>query len=186
MLLDQAIRPDGDVGFGCVVDVETTGGSYADEVIELAAVLFAYDRKRGTVLGVVDEYVGLREPGVPINPFAYRVHRLSLDQLRGHRLDYDRVESILLRAEFIIAHNASFDRRFVSALSETAREKAWLCSMRGIDWAGKGYRSRKLSDLLAEHGLERERAHRALDDVRATLALLGVRHQQGTYLQELL
>lgn len=179
-------HPAATSGLGCIVDVETTGLSAEDEVIELGMVLFQYDRPTATVLGVVDEYTGLREPGVPITPGAYAVHGISLEQLKGHRLDYDRVEEIFTRAEFIVAHNASFDRRFVVRLSETAAEKPWLCTMRGVNWYAKGCRSRQLQVLLREFHVEQAQAHRALADVYGVLALLNCRVGGHTILKELL
>ncbi len=184
--LQHNLQSDHLTGLGAIVDVETTGVSHRDEVIEVGLVLFAYHRSTGKLLAQVDEYAGLREPTVPISPWAYRVHRISDEAVRGQRLDFDRIESILTRAEFIIAHNASFDRRFVSPLSDTAREKPWLCSMSGIDWAGKGYRSRGLQPLLAAHRIATETAHRALSDVYAVLHLLAHPQPERTYLSELL
>ncbi|MGE5673405.1 MAG: exonuclease domain-containing protein, partial [Mycobacterium leprae] len=165
-------QPDADTGLGCILDTETTGLGSTDEAIELALLLFAYQRSTGTVLGVVDEYAGLREPTVPIQPGAEAVHGISAAEVRGQQLDYLRVESILARAEFIIAHNASFDYRFVCPLSETAKEKPWLCSMTGVDWYGKGFQSRALQRLLGEHKIRLPQAHRAMADVYGVLYLL--------------
>lgn len=181
------LSPDQQTGLACIIDVETTGLADLDEAVELALLLFGYDRSTGTVLGVVDQYVGLREPSVPISPGAARVHGISAQQVRGQRLDFDRVESMLLRADCLIAHNAPFDRRFVTRLSETAREKEWLCTMTGIDWYGKGFGFRALQRLLAAHQLTTPQAHRALDDVYGVLYLLNTCGPDGVpYLRELL
>lgn len=176
------LQPDQRTGLACIVDTETTGLTGRDEAIELALVLFAFDRQSGAVLGVVDQYVGLREPTVPISARAFSVHGISADQVRGKRLEHDRVEAILIRAEVIIAHNVSFDRRFVVPLSDTAAEKPWRCSMAGVDWYGKGFRSRALQHLLEQHRITVPQAHRALDDVYGVLHLLAV----NGYLAELL
>ncbi len=101
------LTPGRGVGFACIVDTETTGTARTDQAVELALVLFAFKRSTGAVLAIVDEYAGLREPTVAMNPFAYQVHGIRAEQLRGQRLDFERVESILLRAEFIVAHNAT-------------------------------------------------------------------------------
>ncbi len=180
------LLPDAEVGLACIVDVETTGLSNADEAIELGMVLFAFDRKKYSILAVVDEYVGLREPTVPIGPGAQAVHGISLAQLRGQRLDYDRVERILSQAEVLIAHNASFDRRFVGRLSETAAGKPWLCSMSGINWLRKGCANRRLQDLLVRYKIETPNAHRALDDVYGVLYLLAGGTKRKTHLAELM
>ena len=171
---------------GCVVDVETTGFTPEDEVVEIGLVLFACERQSGHVLGVIDEYAGLREPACAIHPGALYVHGLTMDYLRGMRLDAMRVEDMLRRTEFLIAHNAPFDRRFVEPLFPTAGMKPWYCSMSGIDWRAKGAPSKGLQNLLSWHGIEVERAHRAVEDARATLMLLSRQQRNGTtYLQEL-
>lgn len=168
------------------IDVETTGldPSY-DQVIEMAVVLFAFRRSTGEILGIVDTYTGLQEPTVPISPDAQRVHGISIRQVRGKRLDRQRIAAMIDRADILIAHNAAFDRRFVERLFPEAVGKPWYCSMRGIDWAGKGFPSKGLQQLLRDHHIHPGRAHRALDDAKAAVLLLGLGSPEP-YLKELL
>lgn len=172
---------------GGVVDVETTGLSpVQDEIIELCIILFSLDLGTGQ-LGIEEEYVGLREPACGIRPAAARINGITRADVYGKDLDYTRVTDIIHRADFLIAHNASFDRNFVTRLFPLAQTKTWYCSMAGIDWRGKGYPNRRLQDLLMLHGIFPGRAHRASDDVKATLELLSYRQSCGTtYLAELL
>lgn len=168
-------------------DCETTGVGPEDELIELALILFYYDRTTGEVHGIADYYCGFQESTVPINPFARRKHQINPDMLSGKKLDAARVESILNRAEFLIAHKASFDRRFVARLIPKAQTKRWLCSMSQIDWKSHGMEARKLEDLLPAHKIDLELSHRALPDAKATLLLLQQCRPDGTrYLAELL
>jgi DNA polymerase-3 subunit epsilon len=161
------------VGVACFVDVETTGlSARTEEIVELAACLFEYRRDTGEVLRVVDRYVGLREPGVPVSAGAARVHGLRPQQLQGKQLDRQKVEALLHTAEFIVAHNASFDRGFITKLFPLSEQKTWVCSMSGVDWRGRGFTSRGLQNLLRDHNICVKRAHRAEDDVIATLELL--------------
>jgi len=173
---------------GGVVDVETTGLScHHDEIIEICIVLFQYDIKSGRVVGIQEEYVGLREPLCGIHPAASRVNGISMADVQGKDLDYVRVSQMIERANFLIAHNASFDRGFITRLFPEAAAKRWYCSMSGIDWRGKGYPNRRLQDLLYHHGISVHRAHRASDDVKATLELLSHCQLGGrTYIQELI
>jgi len=171
------------------VDVETTGlyPYRGDEVVELAVILFAFDSGLGEIKGIVDEYVGLREPSVPIHPDAAARHRLTLEQLRGQRLDEERVAGLLGRAGLLVAHNVPFDRPFLERLFPACRAKPWLCSMEGIDWYGKGHRSRGLGKLLRDHRIKVEGLHRARADVTAALVLLSQPSRSGgTYFAELL
>lgn len=166
-----------------IVDVETTGFGAKQEVVEFGLVLFSFDAATGRIGEVVDEYSGLREPGRSIHPAATGVHGLTMDMVRGKQLDHARVEAMLDRAELLIAHNAGFDRGFVEGLFKEVSSKPWCCSMWGIDWKGKGFASKGLQNLLQDHGIEVECAHRAGTDVKALLALLSCR--EG-YLSELL
>ncbi len=183
---DEAL--DGAHGLGGFIDVETTGlDACRDEIIELSIVLFAYNRKTGQITGIVDEYTGLREPSVPISKAASRVNGLTLRKVRGRRLDMEKIQSILARAEFLVAHNAAFDKGFVCQLFAEAAQKPWLCSMRGVNWRQKGYASRSLQNLLQAHAIQVERAHRAENDVKAALVLLSCSGPDGrSYFSELL
>ncbi|HLN62732.1 MAG TPA: hypothetical protein VK464_14400 [Symbiobacteriaceae bacterium] len=100
--LDQevvATTPDRVVVAG-YVDVETTGLSpYYDEIIELALVLSAFDITTGDVLGVVDSYVGLREPSCPISEGAWAEHgcksaRVLPLRFRGRTSNSGRCSSV--------------------------------------------------------------------------------------------
>jgi len=178
----------GHVRQACFLDVETTGlSARTEEVVELAVCLFDFRRDSGEIIQVVDTYVGLREPGVAISAGAAHVHGLRMKDLCGKRLDNGRVEKMIQQADFIVAHNARFDRSFVSKLFPSSGKKQWLCSMSGVDWYGKGFSSRGLQNLLQSHGICIKRAHRAEDDVQAALALLSQRGHDGrTYFAELL
>lgn len=170
------------------MDVETTGLGRSDEVVEFAIALFAFDLSSGSAVEIVDHYSGLREPSCAIDPGAQAVHGITATQLRGKRLDEADVERILGRADFLVAHNASFDGRFVTRLFPATRGMKWHCSMNGIDWYSRGFASKGLQELLRAHEVRVERAHRALDDVVEAVNLLG--HVDGgtgrPYLAELL
>lgn len=172
---------------GGFVDVETTGLSRSqDEIIELCIILFSFDLSNEQLV-IEEEYVGLRQPSCGIRPAAARINGITGADVYGKDLDYNRVTDLIHRAEFLIAHNASFDRNFVTRLFPAALGKTWYCSMAGIDWRGKGYPNRRLQDLLLFHGISPGQAHRASDDVKATLELLSYRQSCGTtYLAELL
>lgn len=175
-------------GLACFVDVETTGLSpQSDEIVELALCLFEFSWKTGEITRVVERYTGLREPGVPISSGAARVHGINPADLQGKCLDHERIETMLHKAAFIIAHNASFDRGFTGRISQVWHGKLWLCSMNGIDWRSKGFASRGLQSLLKDHGIKVSRSHRAQDDVSAAVELLSHPGKDGrSYFFELL
>lgn len=168
------------LGIAGMVDVETTGLSHRyDEIVELALILFAFDRETGKILGVVEEYAGLREPSVPISAEASSVHGITWEMVRGRRLDESRIERMLRRAEFLVAHNAVFDRGFVIRLFPVAARKPWLCSMRNVNWHRFGFSSTALQNLLQYHGIVTGSAHRGAADARATLELLNCTDPDG-------
>lgn len=175
-------------GTAAFLDTETTGMTREDELIELGIVLFQFSHMSGRMLGVVDSYSGLREPGCAIHPAAEKKHGISARQVRGQRLDNGKVERLLGQASLLISHNASYDRRFVSALFPATLAQGWYCSMNGVKWGAKGFASKGLQNLLVDHGVQPQRAHRALDDALSALTLLGqVDTSTGVpYLAELL
>jgi DNA polymerase-3 subunit epsilon len=175
-------------GTAALVDVETTGlDPDRDEIVELAIMLFRYDRATGQVLEVVSEYAGLREPTGPMRRNASAVHGITRRMVRGLKLDCRRIRTMLRKADFVVAHNAAFDRSFVEQLVPSSCRKSWLCSRNGIDWEARGFGSRCLDDLAAAHKIEHPLAHRASEDAAALLALLSYRPRyRKPYLYELL
>ena len=174
-------------GLAAFLDTETTGLAEEDEVIELSIALFEFDRTTGTLVRSVASYTGLREPSRPIDPGAQAVHGIDWRAVRGRSLDKERVRGMLVRAEFLVAHNAAFDRPHVERLFPEAKSKPWKCSMTGIDWRGKGFGGRGLQKLLQAHGISSGKAHRAEADVKGALKLLGHVNRDGSsYLAELM
>lgn len=171
-----------------IVDVETTGLKTSDEIVELTIILFAFNRETGERLELLDEYTGLREPGCKIDPIAAKKHGLTLDVLRGQCLDDGRVRALIEQADYLIAHNASFDRRFIGGLYPDLPPKKWLCTVQSFNWHSKGYPNEKLETLLKGHGIVRANAHRAGDDARALMELIFLTdaNTQKPYFAELL
>jgi DNA polymerase-3 subunit epsilon len=163
-----------------VVDVETTGfQAGVDEIVEVGSILFSFDPYSGQILGAVEQYSGLREPRVAIHPFAQDIHGLCLSELKGCQLDEERLRSLFCRANFIIAHNASFDRGFLIRMFPETADMVWLCSMRHVDWIASGCPGRSLEILRSHFGFDREHQHRAGSDAQATLDLLSARDCSG-------
>lgn len=167
------------------VDCETTGlDPHSHELIELAIILFAYEPDSGRIIGIIDEYVGQREPYRSIPRDATQIHGLTKAKLKGKVLDTARIESMAARATCYISHNASFDKGFAGRYLPPKR---WLCSLNGIDWAAHGCERRGLQALLTRHCITPASAHRAGSDAEALLDLLAFTNSIGvTYLQELL
>ena len=154
-----------------ILDTETTGLDHTrDEVIELGMVAFAYGEE-GRIGNVIGTFNGLREPSVPISPEITRLTGITPDMVAGQVLGLKAVERFIAPAEFVIAHNARFDRPFCERLSKGFQVKAWACSHSEIAWSGFGFEGSKLGLLLTQCGWFHQ-GHRAVEDCHALLEVL--------------
>jgi DNA polymerase-3 subunit epsilon len=153
------------------VDVETTGlDPYKDEIIELAMVPFTYGLD-GRIFEIGEPFERFQEPKRPIPPNITQLTGITDAMVAGHHIDQEEVAAFASGASLVVAHNATFDRRFVERLSEVFATKPWACSMTQIDWAGEGHEGTKLTYLAAGAGFFYER-HRAAHDCHAAIELL--------------
>ena len=156
---------------GMLLDLETTGLNAAqDEIIEMAMLPFTYGLD-GTVYSVGAPFSRLRQPAKPIPAAIAELTGLTDEMLAGHNIASEEVTDFIAPAALIIAHNASFDRRFAEAFCPTFADKPWACSLSGVDWAGEGFEGSKLGYLAMRQGLFFG-GHRALHDCEATLEIL--------------
>jgi DNA polymerase-3 subunit epsilon len=159
-----------------VVDVETTGWAPADAgITEIGAV-----RVRGG--RVVAEFSSLVNPGTPVPPAITELTGISDQMLTSAPPVAAVLPGLLAFAEgsVLTAHNAPFDLRFLIA----------ACTGMGRDWPGfevldtvrlarhlmatpQEVPDRKLATLASFFGTPVRPSHRALDDARATAAVLG-------------
>jgi len=168
-----------------IIDTETTGLTNIDEFIEITAALVEFDPQGK--LNVIDLYTGLREPNVDINPKAQEVHNINFKMIKDKEIDYQRLYTLFDEADFLVAHNASFDRRFILKEFKDLKDKVWLCSMNGISWRKRGFNSKGLQNLLQEHNINTKQAHRSEADVMALIKLLNQEiSPTNTYFNQLL
>lgn len=170
-----------------VLDTETTGTSpERDAIIEFGGRLVEVNRDTGEVLAVGESYQGLQDPGRPLEARIVELTGITDDMLKGKAIDWAKVDRLLAEADLVIAHNAQFDRTFLEAKSSVARDRPWACTVRQMNWAGKGFASAKLESLARRHGYEVD-AHRAFEDVNSLLFLLTHRDASGhAYFRELI
>ncbi|MFD1535881.1 DEDD exonuclease domain-containing protein [Nonomuraea guangzhouensis] len=181
--LDELGTPLSDVTF-VVFDLETTGGSPADHMItEIGAVKV----RAGEVLG---EFSTLVDPGGPIPPFISVLTGITDAMV----VAAPRIESVLpaflefIRGTTLVAHNASFDTRFVKA----------ACAAHGypppanpvVDTVDLARRvltrdetpNAKLATLARFFRSPTDPCHRALQDARATVHVLhGLIERAGSF-----
>jgi DNA polymerase-3 subunit epsilon len=181
--LDDLGTPLVDVEF-VVLDLETTGGSPAnDRITEVGAVKI----RGGEVIGTFQTLVN---PGVPIPPLISALTGITDPMVA----DQEPIEVVLpcllefLGGAVLVAHNASFDRRFVQANLErhgyqrltnrvvcTARLARKLLPRDEVP-------NVRLATLAAYLGATVAPCHRALTDARATVDVFhSLLEQAGSY-----
>lgn len=154
-----------------VIDFETTGviPERGDRVVEVGVVL------TDTEGNTEEEWTTLVNPRRDIG--AVHIHGITGADLLDAPEFPDIADHLLslISGRTVVAHNATFDMRFLHAeLARTgftlAGRPPALCSMK---WAGRIIGAAKLEHCCEALDIELVNAHAALDDARATAALLG-------------
>lgn len=152
-----------------VVDVETTGGSpwYGHRVTEIAAVVV----RRGRIAECFETLVN---PERSIPPYITRLTHITQDMVRDKPTFRDVCPEVtrVLRGHVFVAHNASFDWRFVTAevgraggMLEVARQ---MCTVRLARRLLPHLRRRSLDYVAHHYGVPIAQRHRAMGDALAT------------------
>ena len=173
LALDDLGTPLADVTF-VVVDLETTGGKPQDAgITEIGAVKV----RGGEVLG---EFQSLVNPGSPIPPFVAALTGITDRMLIGAPSVAAATSSFweFAQGAVLVAHNAPYDVGFLRG----------ACELHGLPWPGPrtvdtariarralskdDVRNCKLQTLAQYFRSPTSPTHRALDDARATVAVL--------------
>lgn len=130
---DGVTRPDGTVHIA-VVDSETTGlDPQTDEVIGLGLLCVRVERRRGQVLGVVGSAFEWQEPMV-YSEDTQAVTQVPRHHLAGRRFNRQKIDALLAQTDLVVAHNAAFQRAFLTPLFSQLGQLRWACSLADIDW----------------------------------------------------
>ncbi|MEP7795856.1 TerD family protein [Sanguibacter sp. 25GB23B1] len=154
-----------------VVDVETSGLSPArDRVLQVSVMQLS---PGGDLEGAWSQTL---DPGC--DPGPVHIHGLTRERLAGSPRYEDIAAQVsdLVRGRVFVAHNASFDWRFLEAESHRAHQPLTatgrLCTMslsRRLDIGSAGL---SLASVAAYWGVQQNRAHDAVDDTRVTTEIL--------------
>ncbi|WP_068478503.1 exonuclease domain-containing protein [Pseudoclavibacter helvolus] len=158
-----------------VVDLETTGinPNGHDRIVEVGIVHVDPDGF------VTRKWQSLVHPDRDLGPT--HIHGITGSDMRGAPRFHEVADELsdLLDGRVVVAHNASFDTRFLGAewnragcLPDRVFPSSYLCTMQMASTFLPGS-GRKLADCCAAFDIEIEDAHSALGDAEATAKLLG-------------
>lgn len=153
-----------------ILDIETTGGQYNEEGITEIAI-YKFDGHE-----VVDQFISLVNPEIPIQPFVVKLTGINNAMLRSAPKFYEVAKRIVEITDgcIVVAHNASFDYRILQ--TEFRRlgfefKKPTLCTVELSKKLLPGHQSYSLGKLVRALGIPMADRHRASGDAMATVKL---------------
>ena len=153
-----------------ILDIETTGGQYNEEGITEIAI-YKFDGQE-----VVDQFISLVNPEIPIQPFVVKLTGINNAMLRSAPKFFEVAKRIIEITEgcVIVAHNASFDYRVLR--TEFRRlgytfQKPTLCTVELSKKLIPEQPSYSLGKLVRNLGIPVADRHRASGDATATVKL---------------
>ena len=163
-----------------VADLETTGLSAdTDDVIEFAALRVTPDG------GITDEFSALVRPLIRLPDEITRLTGITQDAIdREGRPPTEAMKAFVkfVSADPVFFHNAAFDHRFIKKMAKQAKVKFANPVHDTLPLARKAWPSLNTYKLtaLAQHVGTTVPTHRALEDAKATLAVLLAARQTVT------
>ena len=155
-----------------VVDIETTGGmARRDRITEIAIVL--YDGQK-----IIDSFESLINPDRSIPYEITRITGITDSMVKDAPRFYEVAKKVveLTEGAVFVAHNVRFDYSFIreefASLGFTFTRRQ-LCTVVLSRKAFPGLRSYSLGNLIRHFEIKVENRHRAMDDVLATVDILG-------------
>jgi|SRR6218665_1947130 len=153
-----------------ILDIETTGGQFNEEGITEIAI-YKFDGHE-----VVDQFISLVNPEIPIQPFVIKLTGINNAMLRSAPKFHEVAKRIveITKDCVIVAHNASFDYRILR--TEFRRlgydfESQTLCTVELAKILIPEQPSYSLGKLVRALGIPMADRHRASGDALATVKL---------------
>ena len=154
-----------------IVDSETTGISQDSKIVEYAAIHLQI-AEDSSDYSIVSTDTFLINPGVEIPPEASAVHHLTMDHLANapsHAEAQVLIQASLSKSDYVAAHNAAFDSRFIST------QLPWICTYRCakhlLDVPSYGNQQLRYRLGLKPNLPDNLSAHRAMYDAAVTVEL---------------
>jgi DNA polymerase-3 subunit epsilon len=161
-----------------VFDLETTGFSRDDRIVELGAVVMEGNR-------VVEEFHSLVNPMRPIPDEVVKIHGISDAKVVGAPCFRDVAKGFydfLFCGYPIVSHNLSFDMRMLAQQIDPSKWPGGIYTLCTLEQARKaGHKGKaKLGELADHYNLEYDVEHAALSD--AVVAGLIARRLARSYI----
>lgn len=158
------------------LDVETTTlDPKTGEIIQLAILPVLVSKDEKMISCIKNPIVQLNEPQEPITAEIEEITGITNDAVKNKKINWDKISSLLQKADLIIAHNAKFDYLWIKSTFQKNKinlpEIPWACSMSMINWSNFCRASKSLEVLCAWSGFFYE-SHNAKFDVIALCYLL--------------
>lgn len=156
-----------------IVDIETTGGSpKSSKITEIA--IYKHDGEK-----VIDEFVSLVNPEMPIPPFIVQLTGISDRMVREAPKFYEIAKTIVEFTEdcVFVAHNVGFDYGILRSEFKTLGfdfRRPHLCTVRASRYVIPGHDSYSLGKLTRALGIKLVGRHRAGGDAFATAQLFAL------------
>ncbi len=153
-----------------ILDIETTGGQFNEEGITEIAI-YKFDGHE-----VVDQFISLVNPEIPIQPFVVKLTGINNEMLRLAPKFFEVAKRIIEITQdcIIVAHNASFDYRILRTefrrLGYDFQAKT-LCTVELAKIVIPEQPSYSLGKLVRALGIPMADRHRASGDALATVKL---------------
>jgi DNA polymerase-3 subunit epsilon len=153
-----------------ILDIETTGGQFNEEGITEIAI-YKYDGHE-----IVDQFISLINPEIPIQPFVVKLTGINNEMLRGAPKFFEVAKRIIEMTNdcVLVAHNASFDYRILRTefrrLGYDFNIKT-LCTVELSQRLMPEQPSHSLGKLVRALGIPMADRHRASGDALATVKL---------------
>lgn len=156
----------------CVFDLETTGGNHqSDKIIEIGMV-------KVKNLKIIEEKDFLIQPEMKIPEFIQRLTSISQKDVVDSPLIENVIDDILafMGDSILVAHNTSFDVPFLNSvltrLGKPELKNPSICTNLMTKYLVPSLMNSNLNYMAKIFEIRHKKAHRALDDARASAELL--------------
>lgn len=158
----------------CVIDLETTGGDpKKDKIIEIGLVKISNFEIEG-------ELTYLINPEIRIPDFVQKLTSISQDKLKNEKKIEEVIDEIVnfIGNSILVAHNAAFDVPFLNAVLIKLKKKKLpnpsICTNLMTKYLIPEIMNSNLPYLGKLFKIPHKKAHRALEDAKATARILSI------------